>query len=83
MKVKKEMIDSIEAGSNFEQIICCALYLNTKVKANGVGATIHEQVALLRLKNLDEKHIAKKTGFEINTVCYALKDIIAFCGARG
>jgi len=86
MKYKKEMLDSIDAGTDYELIICCALYLNTKVKSNyerKIGATIHEQVAALKLQGNDEKRIARKTGFGIDTVSYALKDIIAFCGARG
>jgi len=83
MKVKKELLESVDADSPLGQVICCALYLNSKIKKDEVGGTIHEQVALLRIKEKDDNAIARKTGFEQTTVTSALRDIVNYCGARG
>jgi hypothetical protein len=82
MKVKKELLESVDADSPLGQVICCALYLNSKIKKDNVSGTIHEQVALLRIKEKDNGAIARKTGFEKTTVQGALRDIANFCGAR-
>jgi len=79
MKVKKELLESVDVGNKYGVVICCAMYLNTKKE---VGTTIHEQVAWLTFKGKDVPAIVKATGFEDKTVCAALDDIIAFCGAR-
>jgi hypothetical protein len=81
MRVDKRILESVNAEANFGQIICCALYLNAKAKKDKAGAAIHEQVAILRLQGNDEAAIARKTGFEKQTVHGALKAIAAFCGA--
>jgi len=78
MKVNKKLLDSVDVGGKYCVIICCAVYLNTKKE---VGTTIHEQVAWLTLKGKDVSTIVRETGFEEKTVCGALHDITAFCGA--
>jgi predicted transcriptional regulator len=83
MKIKKEILDSVNAESDFGRIICCALYLNTKEKKQRTGITIHEQVATLTLQGKkDIDNIAHVTGFEKATVKSALLDIIAYCERR-
>jgi len=79
MKIRKELLDIVDVGSNYGRIISCALYLNSKAQKDEIGATVHEQVALLKLKGHDEKSIARKTGFEEKNVCGALRDISNYC----
>ena len=83
MKVNKKLLDIVDVGTDYGTIICCAIYLNKKKADNAeIGVTVHEQVALLTLKGNDAPSIAKKTGFETKSVCSALFDITAYCGAR-
>jgi len=79
MKVEKRILDSIEADSDFGRIIACAMYLNEKAKKHEVGGTVTEQVALLTIKGNEEKKVAQKTGFNLQTVKTELENIIAFC----
>jgi hypothetical protein len=89
MKVKKEMLDNINADSGFGRIICCALYLNSKELKNEFGNTIHEQVAEKILSgqfyydNYDIETIAGEILVDKRIVKDALRDISAMCGARG
>ena len=83
MKIDKELMDAVDVGNNYGVIICCAVYLTAKKSEKAeIGATIHEQVAILTLKGNDVPAIVRKTGFADKTVCSALYDISAFCGAR-
>jgi hypothetical protein len=83
MRVNKKLLDIVEAETDFERIICCALYLNVKSKAGEIGGSIHEQVALEVLRgNYVIETIARVTHFEETIVKDAICDIANYCAAR-
>ena len=81
MTVENRILESVEADSDLGRIICCALYLNAKMKNGEIGGSIPEQVALEILRgNYVTETISKVIHFDEAIVKDALLDIAAFCG---